>query len=168
MDVELRKGDWNAGLVERCFDDTDLTAMRNQSVRLVSRLELSEKTLESVRKMVVGHEHELRGLLTYWEEERSSVHVYVVINVVSDSPVGLVSWTGVKQAALPTWWIDPSFRGRGLGSASIEELALEMKRQGFVDVAERIPIVTPGREFTEQSQALVRRLRSHFRKGRVG
>ena len=32
--------------------------------------------------MVVGHEHELRGLLTYWEEERSSVHVYVVINVV--------------------------------------------------------------------------------------
>ncbi len=135
---------------------------------MVSRPELGEKTLESVRKLVVGREHELRGLLTYWEEARPSVHVCVVIDVVSDSPVGLVSWTGVKRAALPTWWIHPSFRGRGLGSASVEELALEMKRQGFVDVAERIPIVTPGREFTEQSQALVRRLRSHFRKGRVG
>ncbi len=142
--------------------------MRNQSVRMVSRFELGETTLESVRKMVVGHEHELKGLLTHWEENRSSVHVYVVINMESDSPVGLVSWTGAKQAALPTWWIHPSFRGRGLGSASIEELALEMKRKGFVDVAERIPIVTPGREFTEQSQAMVRRLRKHFREGRVG
>ena len=115
--------------------------MRNQSVRLVSRLELGETTLECVRKMVVGHEHESRGLLIHWEENRSSVHVYVIINMESDSPVGLVSWTGAKQAALPTWWIYPSFRGRGLGSALIDELAEEMNQQGFVDVAGEPPRV---------------------------
>lgn len=109
----------------------------------------------------MGHERDLQGLLDGWEEVRPACHNYVAVDETGN-PIGLLSWTGAPYTAVPSYWVHPDFRGRGFGSAAIDALASEMKRQGVTGIADQVVIQTPGGKYDEESRALVRRLRRYF------
>ena len=49
--------------------------------------------------------------------------------------VGVASWSGQEHCAMPTIWIEPPMRRKGLGRAAAEMLVAEMRRRGVTELS---------------------------------
>jgi len=124
---------------------------------IVSKGDLTARQSDYVRaRMCLPQHADDEGPRHVWDNP-SCEHLLLGV-LMGSTAIGAVYHGGPPYARDVAWWLDSEYRGRGLGRAMVDALALRLKSAGVTGIGE---ISIQGR-YGQQSSALVRRLKRHF------
>ncbi len=86
--------------------------------------------------------------------------LYAFVEKEAQLPIGIAEASG-RPIAVPGWWIDSKYRGKGYGNELVDLLAEQLKSEGVTNIG-KILIDTYLGTYHEQSSRLAQRIRRHF------
>ncbi len=129
------------------------------SVSIFPKNKLSKEQLKYISDRISAPEHyDDKGPSKFWHYQSG---LYVVMEIASNIPIGIVEQSAPLDAVAPGWWIDSRFRGKGLGSRMVDCLADYLKMQGATGVGD-IRIQTHNGQYNDASEALKKRFEAYF------
>ncbi|MBX3307660.1 MAG: hypothetical protein KF751_16575 [Nitrospira sp.] len=134
------------------------------SVRVVPKALVGDSELAIVSQRIATPEHACdNGACKSWSNPNVVNYLYVVFAEAANAqvPIGVLYAGGPLHSTVPSWWLDSQYRGKGLGSQTMDAFAEALKARGVTGLGP-ITIDTFAGKYHEQSCALARRLRSHF------
>ncbi len=135
------------------------------AVRIVPKARVDNIVLAIISQRIAAPEHANdSGACKSWSNSNLINYFYVVFAGVANAqvPIGVLYADGPLDRTVPSWWLDSQYRGKGFGSQAIDAFAEELRARGVTGLG-AIPIDTFAGKYHEQSCALARRIRHHFR-----
>jgi ribosomal protein S18 acetylase RimI-like enzyme len=126
-------------------------------IEIVRENELTEDQRVDLRKRLAG-DAAREGLFDHWEDSTPSLKFYVVLLNPSRAPIGMLSCTDSKDATIPSWWVDPAYRGKGLGHRIIDTFAEKLKQEGVTGIGH----ISFTGVYVNASYKLAKSLKAHF------
>jgi len=121
---------------------------------IVPRSDLPARQSDYIRaRMSLPQHADDEGPRHVWDNPVCERMLFGVL--MGSTAIGAIYHGGPPYACDVAWWLDSEFRGRGLGSAMVDALAVRLRSEGVTGIGE---ITIQGR-FRLQSAALVRRLK---------
>jgi len=129
------------------------------SVSIIPKSKLSDEQLKYISDRISSPEHkDDKGPSKFWHYQSG---LYVVMEIASNIPIGIVEQSAPLDAVAPGWWIDLRFRGKGFGNKIVDSLADYLKMQGATGVGD-IRVQTHNGQYNAASEALKNRFEAHF------
>lgn len=142
-------------------DGLNVSVSRQSLMRIsiIRRNDLDKESIKRLTERVAADEHlHDKGACTVWGIPAYFSKLYVVIEIKSQSPIGILYAGGPPDQTDAAWWIDSLHRKKGYASEAVDLFAKYLKANGVTGVG-AILVDTYQGKYDEASHSLVKRFK---------
>jgi len=131
-------------------------------ISIIRRKNLDKESIKRLTERVAADDHLYdKGACSIWGNPSYFSKLYVVIEIKSQLPVGILYAGGPPDRTDAAWWIDSLHRGKCYASEAVDLFAEYLKANGVTGVGE-ILVDTYQGKYDKESCSLVKRFKEYF------